>query len=418
MTIADTPMANDLDGSSGIYFCNLCNKPINSESAFKRHVVYCRRTLWKPKKRKRSCFVCQYEKPIQPLAGNEMSSEFQEAWTPEPSISGPSTWEQSTPEPSGSSPSDSIGSPGHAFPELQGFEIATMLSECRPPRPVTELRTDPRHQASAMILLEYIRGLPFMMSRRETFPLFVHGQWHEPDLPEIFANCVHVSRLWLTRNASPQDRELFESTIEGEKERLINQISTATQQELIASLTMQNIYTLFTVLENDASQGTFMPELEARMCDIDRMTYIARQCFACDAYGPFDIDTIGNPNETWEEFIYAESRRRCALFWFIVSRVVGLHYGAQCPPIVGYRGLSLPAPETLWNARTKQKWEEARAEIRERSQRPLHSTTLRTVGDLIDSRACTSDPDQRDVSNWLASCDKLGLMLVVALTMI
>ena len=36
-----------------------------------------------------------------------------------------------------------------------------------------------------------------------------------------------------------------------------------------------------------------------------------------------------------------------------------------------------------------------------------------------DSRARTSDPDrQRQVSSWLAGCDKLGLMLLIASTMV
>ncbi|KAI0457051.1 hypothetical protein F5B21DRAFT_108211 [Xylaria acuta] len=430
MTIADTPMSNDLDGSSSIHFCNLCNKPITSESAFKRHVAYCRRTVGKPKKRKRSCkqchrakakcsfelqcsrctskgFICEYETLVLPFRGNEMSNDIQDG---------------SASEPSGSSPSDCTSSPGYSFAELPAFEAITTLPEVQihtPPRSVTEIRADPRHQASALFLLEYIRGLPSMMSRRETFPAFIHGHWHEPELPTIFANGAHISQLWLARSASPRDRELFYFAMEEESTRLMGRLETSAKEELIACLAMQNVYTLLVVLDHETPQANLLPELEVRKCNIDRITSTARQCFVSDAYDPFNIDKIGDPNETWEEFIYAESRRRCAIFWFITSRVIHLNYGSRCPPVVGYRGLALPAPETLWRATTREDWEAARAEIQERCQAPLNNTTLRTVGDLIDSRACASDPDRgRDLGNWLASCDKLGMLLAVASTMV
>ncbi|KAI0491119.1 hypothetical protein F4859DRAFT_508909 [Xylaria cf. heliscus] len=430
MTVADSPMANDAEGSGSIHFCNLCNKPITSESAFKRHVAYCRRTAGKPKKRKRSCkqchrakakcsfelqcsrctskgFICEYEKLVLPLGGNETSNDAQDA---------------SASEPSGSSPSDCTGSPGYASTEMPGFEGITTLSELQintPPRSVTELRTDPKHQASALFLLEYIRALPSMLSRRWTFPAFIHGQWHEPELPIKFANCSHISQLWLVRNTNPQGREIFYSAMEEESTRLMFQLENSTKEELTGRLALQNIYALLAVIDSETPQANFVPELEVRKRDIDRVTRTARQCFALDAYAPFDIDTIGDPNETWEEFIYAESRRRCALFWFIVSRVVYLNYGSRCPPVLGYRGLSLPAPEALWRATTRKDWKAARAEALERCQTPLHGTTLRTVGDLIDCRAGASDPNrEREVSNWLASSDKLGLLLVVASTMV
>ncbi|KAI0401292.1 hypothetical protein F4802DRAFT_580785 [Xylaria palmicola] len=430
MTVLDAPMVSDFEGSSSnIHFCNLCNKPIASESAFKRHVAYCRRTVGKPKKRKRSCkqchrakakcsfepqcsrcifkgFTCEYEKPVTPLASSEASIDFQDS---------------STPDTSGSSPSDGVSSPGQTNADtLDNITAMIELQLASPPRPAIELRTDVRHQASIMFLLENLRGLPHSLSRRETFPPFVHGQWHVPELPETLANCVRISQLWLVKNNSPRDTERFHLALSEEKRRLMHQLSTATRQELAASIVVQNAYLVFAALENDLPQaGDALCGTEMYREDIEWITSTARQCFAYDHYGPFNIDNLGDPNETWEEFIYAESRRRCALLFFIASRVIDLRCGAHCPPIVGHRGLSLPAPEALWNARTERDWEAARAEIRERYRDPLHHTTLRTIGDLIDSRACASDPDRsRDVSNWLAACDKLGLIVMVASTMV
>ncbi|KAF2966808.1 hypothetical protein GQX73_g6760 [Xylaria multiplex] len=183
-----------------------------------------------------------------------------------------------------------------------------------PPRPVTELRTDPKHHASALFLLENLRALPLMMTRRENFPIFIYGQWHKPELPITLTNCVRICRIYLTRNTTPGGRELFYTAISEEATRLMNQLSTATKEELGICLAVQGIYVILIVLETHITQPDFIPELVVRRCDIDVMTHIARQCFEYDAYSPFDTDTIDNPNETWEEFIYAESRRRYAVF--------------------------------------------------------------------------------------------------------
>ncbi|KAI0903071.1 hypothetical protein F4823DRAFT_324077 [Ustulina deusta] len=429
MTIADTAMKNDLDGSSSIRFCDLCNKPIVGETAFKRHLAYCRRTLGKPKKRKRSCrqchhakakcsfdpqcsrcaskgLICEYEKLGIPLANSETGNDLQDGLTPEPSEI---------------SPSDSLGSPGYSDTGPSYDKVTTMLAlqQNLPPRPVTALRTDPKHQIGAMFLLETMRGFPYMMSRRETFPIFLHGQWHRHELPITFINCMRICELYIARNTCTGGRELFYSAMSEEAARFMHQLPTASKEELAASLSMQSMYILMAVFENQTPQANYTPELAARNYDVEIMTNIARQSFQRDSYGPFNIDKIGDPDETWEEFIYAESRRRCALFWFMVSRVIDLGYGLHCPPVLGYRGLSLPAPEALWSARTREDWEAARTEIREHRQEPLYNTTLRTVGDLIESRARVSNPDcARQISNWLAGCDKLGLMLEVAATMI
>lgn len=98
--------------------------------------------------------------------------------------------------------------------------------------------------------------------------------------------------------------------------------------------------------------------------------------------------------------------------------MVDLKYGAQCPPIVGYRGLALPAPGILWSARTEEEWEAARAQLRERCREPVPSARLRTLGDLIDIRACGPDPSRgAQLSNWLINCDTLGVTLMIASTM-
>jgi hypothetical protein len=153
-----------------------------------------------------------------------------------------------------------------------------------------------------------------MMSRRETLPVFIHGHWSDPELPEIFANCQSLSQLFIDRHLSPRGREIFYLALSKETARLTRQLPTASKMERVNSLQGLVFYTLFAVFDQDTTRTNYMPEIQVQKCDVDRVTCAARLCFEADAYAPFDIDKIGDPNETWEEFIYSESRRRYVSF--------------------------------------------------------------------------------------------------------
>lgn len=77
-------------------------------------------------------------------------------------------------------------------------------------------------------------------------------------------------------------------------------------------LAVHKMYALMATFDNETVTANLVPELEASRYDIGWVSDTARECFASDSYVPFDIDTIDDPNETWEEFIYAEARRRYA----------------------------------------------------------------------------------------------------------
>ncbi|KAI1262115.1 hypothetical protein F5Y18DRAFT_160438 [Xylariaceae sp. FL1019] len=413
----------DNDGA-GIRFCKLCSKPIMSESAYKRHVNYCRRTLTKPKKRKRSCkschiakakcsfenpctrcvskcLFCEYEKPQASTPGNESSSENHDATMSE-----------------GSEGSGVGISVDEYLVEARQILPSLYTPTIQPPRTAVELREDLTQQASITIILEVMRGLPLTMTSMETLPRFFHRQSMETNLPGPVSTCMQISRLFLHRNTSPHDRATYLSALNEELARLIHTRPTASQTDLMAGLQVIQIYATMTALDSEALRTNQAPELG------DEYPYYLmlynRQLFTYDSYRAFDIDSIGQDNETWEEFIYAETRRRAGLFWFLQSRVLNIHGGFVTPPIMGYRGLALPAPDALWLARTREEWHAARARIRARGiQHGPYGTSMRTIGDLIDAQNAPFDSyyaEQR--RQWLANSGKEEVLLLIGASMI
>lgn len=106
---------------------------------------------------------------------------------------------------------------------------------------------------------------------------------------------------------------------------------------------------------------------------------------------------------------------RTGILWFLMSRIADLKFGVMCPVVRGYRTLPLPAPGPLWNARTSGEWRT----LRDSYRRDVGRHTLRTFGDLVEARSQTPDSELgKQLNDWYASCDQLGILLSLATTMV
>ncbi|KAI1342044.1 hypothetical protein F5Y15DRAFT_331230 [Xylariaceae sp. FL0016] len=417
-----------------IRFCGICDKPISTESAYTRHTSYCRRRQGRPKKRNRSCKACHaaktrcsfqspcsrcqlkgldcaYEK-VRPrtVSGQDdrkhMASEpsvpVGRSAHPEPLSSRPLARFRDTPKTSASP------SARRSYPA--SFTDASLDRPASAPRLATELSADASVQSSASLLLETIRGLPLMMCRRETFPDFVHKHWDTgtPQLPENLIQCVEIARLYAD---AEHDKSRFLTAMEDENKRLLRRLPEYdAKEDVLAGIQAQLVYIVMYALDN----GTADTVLDIRLQMLMTLEYYCIACHKMDNFAPYDISQMDDPKETWEEWIYAETRRRCAITFFLFSRIVDVKFGATCYSVLKYRSLPLPSPGHIWQARTREEWRAAREIHREESENPL-----KTFGDLVDARKEPPETESgRQLSEWHSRCDRFGLLLTVATSMV
>ncbi|CAJ2507938.1 Uu.00g091240.m01.CDS01 [Anthostomella pinea] len=410
--------------SNGIRFCGMCSKPISTESAYKRHVSYCRRALSKPRKRKRSCkqchsakakcsfepecsrcrskgLQCSYEDPIRPDVAS--AAELGTDWQNAAESTGDGESAMMIPD---SPPATEL------VPFSGSFGAAKdIVLPATSPRLVTDLRADPVVQSSVELLLEAMRSLPCMMSSVHTSPWFIHGHWHAPELPTSVINCSGIARLYMEeKRPDYSGKASLRPFVDAENRRLSQALPDCSRAEAVAGIQVLLMYLIFCALENISVHG--VPEVRLQL-----LMTLVRYCERSreiDNFEPFDIDKMHDPGQTWENWIYAETRRRCAVAWFIMSRVIDLKFGVLCPTIIGYRSIPLTSPGSLWTARTRGEWEALREIHRQEGGLPL-----RTFGELIDARAAPPDSDMGQRLNaWHASCDNLGLLLTQATALV
>ncbi|KAI1481757.1 hypothetical protein F4774DRAFT_373619 [Daldinia eschscholtzii] len=405
MSVSATPL-------DSIHFCDLCNKPIATESAYKRHIAYCRRAQSRPKKRPRSCrechsakAKCSFETECARCKARGLTCVYETSCTPSTVVS-TSTSSGSKCIISGSSDNyndTQSNAVGYHFGASTSLELPASS-----PRSLIELRADPVAWHSAKFILETMRGLPLTMLDRESFSWYSHGYWFQPDLPRDIAKCSAIVNLY-NRRHDPTTESVW-SVINEENRELLRILPSCSFNDIVSSMHAQIIYMIMFALDNNVSPE--VPEIRLQML----MTFdlYGKRSKEFDAMVWFPTSDFDNQDVTWEDWVYIESRRRCALTWFLLSRVMDLKFGVMCPSVSNYRALPLPCPESLWSAKTRCGWESARMVHLEQ-----YKSSLRTFGDLVDARSSPHNSERgRELNRWYASCDKLGLLLALATTMV
>ena len=89
---------------------------------------------------------------------------------------------------------------------------------------LTRLRkSGPLAQQSAELVMEAICAIPEQMTRRVTFPPFIHPHWNRTDLPEPLAVCMRIAQMFASRTSDI--KPFIWRTIRAEQRHALDQVS-------------------------------------------------------------------------------------------------------------------------------------------------------------------------------------------------
>ncbi|KFY25268.1 hypothetical protein V493_04730 [Pseudogymnoascus sp. VKM F-4281 (FW-2241)] len=271
---------------------------------------------------------------------------------------------------------------------------------------------DPVSQFTATLVMQMLRAFPQMMLRRETLPSFIHGHWYRPlgvtelSLPEPLVNCMGIAQIFASQNL--ESKPFLWRTVQMEQRSFLEKHHQFSRDDLLAAIQAQIMYIIMRVIDNSKIEQ-----------DLNLEMLVTHQVL-CDSFRalcnePFCQDERLYPSSCWEDWVFAESRRRTVLVWFLIAQTVRIKTGVPCDTLNGFRALPLSSPKSLWEARTRSAWQ-----LEYEGYKSMQRMSMDVFGDLIDAckESDVGSSKTLRLDTWNANADNLGILLSLGAAMI
>ena len=256
-------------------------------------------------------------------------------------------------------------------------------------------------QQSADLIMEALYAIPQQMLRLETLPPFIHPHWHLPALPEALAICMQIANMYSLN--SQAIRAFVWRSILAEQRRALQRLNVLSDKEVLAETQAGMVYLMMRLVDGvmrDLEWTREMLAIQDALCT--RFLEINNFCFC--------LSEESHPSLTWEDWIYAESRRRTSLVWFLITRTIVMQLRPNCSTTDAPGTLPLPAPKSQWEARTGEDW---------MKEVGLEAPAITTIGDLIVVKQQVRDQKHMHMLGaYNARMDGLGLLVNIAVAMV
>ncbi|KIW20786.1 hypothetical protein PV08_01364 [Exophiala spinifera] len=263
----------------------------------------------------------------------------------------------------------------------------------------------PEAQRSADLVIQALRAFPVMMRRRETLPWFIHpyssvsSLTGQSNLPDAISACMGIAQM--LASSTPETKPFLWRTIGVEYTRLVNEMPQMSAFESLAAQQACMVYLIMCIVDYSSVNAEYGQELTHILFNF---------CVTFkDMFGGHGSETeLANPSLCWEDWVFAESRRRMTILWLLIGCAACVKTGGICDSSGSTRNMPLPGPKSIWEATSQTSWETEYAA--NRTLQMDHG--LLTVGDLIDTQnsACSNPASARKLDCWNAGIDNAGFL--------
>ncbi|KAI0393960.1 hypothetical protein F5Y17DRAFT_429881 [Xylariaceae sp. FL0594] len=212
------------------------------------------------------------------------------------------------------------------------------------------------------LILHTLKSYPLMMRRRDTLPPFIHpslvdgvmGQISDgTDKTSPLTNCmVLVHMLGSDVRGS---RRLFWRNVRMECERLLSEEGKLDKWALLTAMQALTIYILVRVDERDDTEDN---DSNIDLLLIKTIISIIQQFYFVDMSCDGQCGLCNGKHRwlSWKEWIFRESRRRLAIIYRVVNKLIYFEPGSMCDMPSEFVLAPLPAAKSLWEARDERSW--------------------------------------------------------------
>ncbi|KAB5576196.1 hypothetical protein GE09DRAFT_1094944 [Coniochaeta sp. 2T2.1] len=273
-----------------------------------------------------------------------------------------------------------------------------------------EHRTLPRPNQTPLVSLakQILRSYPYMMLQKAALPPFIHRfqpSWAntgEARSQQSLITCIGLVQLFKSRTDS--NRNLVWRLIKLEQERMMSQHVKFDKWELLAAFQALLIYCLLRLQEVPVDNDGF----EAAILTTVNLVFNE---LALSAGGIRKMNLPDDPDVTWMDWIYNESRRRTVLVFQILNVLIEMSTEASAYPTCGFVLLPLANSAALWNANNIGEW---RAEFalfnKERKMHGLSQAGVLSKLELTGDCVVLSSAEWEE---WRADVGEIGTLVMI-----
>lgn len=287
------------------------------------------------------------------------------------------------------------------------------ISHELPLRPYQAFNTRLSKRSQSSLLTKYIISTLCSYSRMNIgegqLPPFIHPEGVRQG--KKLMPCSMLDRLtacsaittWWSKNT--EDRKFMWNVIRMEQERLFEECVGGVYDDWQAVVALQAIcvYLLLRLVESDEEKTTFDIPLIRTMSKITARVQglTAKYSNLCDG------------DSAWEHWILVESLRRTLIVILIIGYLFDMTPGYEqldCADDKYLLEMLLPSTASLWNANTREEWQQKYIDGKSRSRQQ------RCVGDLF-RHAEQLGGAESGLESWLGDVDGLGTLVIAVATL-
>ncbi|QGI69817.1 hypothetical protein CEK27_002146 [Fusarium fujikuroi] len=203
---------------------------------------------------------------------------------------------------------------------------------------------------------------------------------------------------------TPETQSFLWRMVASEEERFREKLHTFSPHEVHLCLEAMIIYMMMSMSEPDS-------ESKERTTRLFETAELIGSRFL-DHTGSYSTTEIAEPSSTWEDWIFAESRRRMSCLWLIIGCVITIENGKKCSICSDMCSLPLPSSKLLWEARSFEEWQTEKAFFD-------MSCPMITLGELVEAKTNAGNPvGAQRLQSWEMGSDKMAAMLNIAVEFI
>ncbi|RAQ51718.1 hypothetical protein AFGD_006027 [Aspergillus flavus] len=271
----------------------------------------------------------------------------------------------------------------------------------------------------AKLILHNLISYPQMMLHHNTLPPFIHPSVVSSDLDnpnlEPLTNCIAL--VHMIGSGIQASRKLFWKNVRMECERLCEEYQTLNKWELLAAMQALSIYIIIRLDEGETEYNNFDVLL------LKAITAISKQLSCSDITKNEFVLHSNDLENSWNDWIFEESRRRLCVIYRVVNMLVYFEPAAMCGLRTDLVIAPLPARKQLWEAGDELLWKAesqresgfqtvyglaASGDLVQLGKDQLHSTNEVLLHKTVTARGSANWEE------WCSGMDGLGGLVMLA----